>query len=47
MANPFEGPPSQPESPKIFPCPQCGGSGKDSKGESCKKCNGTGKVKDQ
>lgn len=47
MGNPFEGPPGQPENPKVWKCPHCGGSGKDKDGKSCKPCNGTGKVSDK
>lgn len=46
MGNPFERSPGQPEKPKIFKCPNCGGSGKDKDGKPCKRCNGTGKVRD-
>lgn len=46
MGNPFEKPPGQPEKPKIVKCPNCGGTGKDSKGNTCSKCNGSGTVRD-
>ena len=40
----FEGPPGKPEQ-GVVKCLHCGGSGKDSKGEKCKPCNGTGQVR--
>jgi hypothetical protein len=45
MPNPFEGPPGRPESPRIFKCPKCDGTGK-IKGEKCGRCDGTGKIRD-
>jgi DnaJ-class molecular chaperone len=46
MGNPFEKAPGQPEKPKIVTCPQCGGKGHDKDGKTCKRCNGSGKVRD-
>ena len=40
----FEGPPGKPEQ-GIVKCPSCNGSGKDHKGEKCKRCYGTGKIR--
>lgn len=47
MLKSFEGPPSNPENPKVWKCPHCNGTGKENTGKTCKPCNGTGKVKDK
>lgn len=44
MSNPFEKAPGKPEK-GVKTCPFCGGSGKDSKGEKCRPCNGSGQIK--
>lgn len=44
--NPYEKPPGRPEEPRVVICPNCGGSGKKS-GEDCKRCEGTGKIRDK
>jgi DnaJ-class molecular chaperone len=40
----FERAPGRPEQASVK-CPHCGGSGKDAKGEKCKRCNGTGYIR--
>lgn len=46
MSNPFEKPPGQPEKPRVFDCPDCGGDG-NRDGKSCSTCHGTGKIRDR